>query len=199
MTLKTLCRSSRYKVDLTIWFLSSVGWDVISRHVSLLYFLVSNTTCLQPRLSQAFQDWWRPSNRSAISWVSIFTTKSILRHLSPGICICTSVQKYFILIFAPKMARLKSISVYFWRKNSKIQFLPIKRRYFKGKRIIRIHDSDSSREFEGGDLNIEDAFFDHNPADVIDEKMIQYEGIAKEEKDDLRRSRQKQKQQQPKW
>lgn len=70
---------------------------------------------------------------------------------------------------------------------------------FKGKRIIRIHDSDSSREFEGGDLNIEDAFFNHNPADVIDEKMIQYEGIAKEEKDDLRRSRQKQKQQQPKW
>ena len=119
-------RFSRYKMGLTIWFLSSVGWVVISRHVSLLYFLVSNTTCLQPRLSQAFQDWWRPSNRSAISWVSIFTTKSILRHLSPGICICTSVQKYFILIFAPKMARLKSISVYFWRKNSKIQFLPIK-------------------------------------------------------------------------
>ena len=53
---------------------------VISRHVSLLYFLVSNTTCLQPRLSQGLQG-WRPSNWSAISWVSIFTTKSILRDI----------------------------------------------------------------------------------------------------------------------
>ena len=86
-------RFSRYKMGLTIWFLSSVGWVVISRHVSLLYFLVSNTTCLQPRLSQGLQG-WRPSNWSAISWVSIFTTKIDLEwHLPSEICICTSVKK----------------------------------------------------------------------------------------------------------
>merc|ERR1712004_337953 len=51
------------------------------------------------------------------------------------------------------------------------------------------------REFEEEDLNIEDAFIAHNPTDVIDEEMIQYEEIAKEEKDDLSfKSRQKQKQ-----
>merc|ERR1711953_1420101 len=66
---------------------------------------------------------------------------------------------------------------------------------------ISIHFVDKSslfsREFEEGDLNIDDAFIAHNPTDVIDEEMIQYEETAKEEKDDLSfRSRQKQL---PKW
>ena len=79
-----------------------------------------------------------------------------------------------------------------------------KLRYYlesKVKDLSRNHDYhfDSSREFEEGDLNIEDAFIAHNPTDVIDEEMIQYEEIAKEEKDDLSfKSRQKQKQL-PKW
>ena len=99
-------------------------------------------------------------------------------------------KKSMFSIFIPKISKLY---LCFWRENSKISKK-------LGKRFIRNHDFyfDSSREFEEGDLNIEDAFIAHNPTDVIDEEMIQYEEIAKEEeKDDLSfKSRQKQL---PKW
>ena len=91
----------------------------------------------------------------------------------------------------------------FHTENIKIVLVLLARKFKNikklGKRFIRNHDFyfDSSREFEEGDLNIEDAFIAHNPTDVIDEEMIQYEEIAKEEKDDLSfKSRQKQL---PKW